>query len=717
MLLPLLAQSNPLGGLNLQFDPPVPFDSPWGPLFWAALAGVPATIILLYFLKLRRKAVQVPSTFLWRKSIEDLHVNSLFQRLRRNLLLFLQLLAVFLVLFALLGPQMKGSTRVGQRYVIAIDTSASMSATDVRPTRLDEAKSRALDLVDSMGSNDLAMVISFSDSARVVSTYTGNKAQLRERISSVRPARTSTSLREALEVAAGLANPSKQFGEGEVASEVDPPLLMIYTDGGFPDVEGFSLGNLVPEIVVLGQPSPLRQSSPTTAEDPTIDPSTPPSNNVAILALQTARNEDRLDQIQLFGRIRNYRDEPVETTARLYRHEIDQPIGAGRLIDAAEVALPARGSRAFKFDLPDPGAVGLEVRLDIDDDLEQDDHAFAAIGQPRQARVLVVTAGNRYLLNALTTATAGDSAEVVEIRPEELDADEVRRALLAGLYDLVIFDRIAPEEPPASNALYLGAMPPGESFAAARLVEAPIVLDWDITHPIMQYVRDLPLVLVREARVIDPPPGSTTLVESDKGPLAFVTPREGYSDAVVGFSIYGEERALNTDWHTKLSFPVFLYNALRFLGNVEEGLGEQSQQPGQPIVLRAAPTADRLTVNPPQGPSTEIPRSDLGTFVFNAATEPGLYRVSWGRGESLERTIFAVNLFDPRESNLAPRGVPPEGVTDREAEPYLIKIGYTDIAGTRTSRPARLDRWWWLAFGALGIVLFEWYIYNRRVYV
>lgn len=718
----LLAQSNPLGGLNLQFDPPVPWFSSWGPVFWSVLAGVPVTIILLYFLKLRRKPVQVPSTFLWRRSIEDLHVNSLFQRLRKNLLLFLQLLAVLLVLLALLGPQVKGSARVGQRFVIAVDNSASMSATDVRPTRLEEAKDRALALVDSMGSNDLAMVIAFSDAARVASTYTGNKAQLRERIAAIRPSRTGTSLREALQVAAGLANPSKQFGEGEVASEVQAPRLMIYTDGGFPDVEGFSLGNLVPEIVVLGRPSEGGSTAPDPSQAPAgagANPSTPPSDNVAILALQTARNEEQPDLIQLFGRARNYRDEPVVTTARLYLHPIDRPIDAGRLIDAVELSIPAGSTRAFKFDLPDPGAVGLEVRLDVEDELDQDDRAFAAVGRPRSARVLVVTERNRYLLNALTTATAGDSAEVIEIRPPELEDDDVRRALVAGLYDLVVFDRVAPEEPPASNTLYLGVMPPGEAFETPEAVEAPIVLDWDIAHPMLQYIRDLPLVLIRNALVVEPPPGSTTLVESDKGPIAFISPREGYSDAVIGFSIYGEGDQLNTDWHTKLSFPVFLYNTLRFLGNVQEALGEEVHQPGLPVVLRADATADRVTIDPPEGPEVEVRRSDLGTFVFNGADEPGLYRVSWesADGENTNRSVFAVNLFDARESDLAPRGIPPEGVSGREAEPYLIKIGYTEVAGTRQSRPARLDRWWWVALGALGVVLFEWYIYNRRVYI
>ena len=78
------------------------------PLAWALLGLIPVGIILLYFLKLKREPVEVPSTYLWAKTIEDLHVNSLLQRLRRSLLLFLQLLAVIIAAIALLRPGFQG---------------------------------------------------------------------------------------------------------------------------------------------------------------------------------------------------------------------------------------------------------------------------------------------------------------------------------------------------------------------------------------------------------------------------------------------------------------------------------------------------------------------------------------------------------------------------------------------------------------------------------
>src|SRR5665811_2221770 len=130
---------NRLNGLSS----PIEFNSPLGLPAWFILAGVPVGIIALYFLKLRRRPVRVPSTILWRRSLEDLHVNSLFQRLRKNLLLFLQLLAVLLAMLALTGPRIKGTASQGKRVILMIDNSASMAATDLPPSRLARAKEEA----------------------------------------------------------------------------------------------------------------------------------------------------------------------------------------------------------------------------------------------------------------------------------------------------------------------------------------------------------------------------------------------------------------------------------------------------------------------------------------------------------------------------------------------------------------------------------------------
>ena len=99
-----------------------------GPWQWAALGAVVPAIISLYFLKLKRRSVEVPSTYLWQKSIEDLHVNSIWQKLRQSLLLLLQLLLLAVLMLALLSPSFKGAKLTGGRYIFLVDNSASMSA-------------------------------------------------------------------------------------------------------------------------------------------------------------------------------------------------------------------------------------------------------------------------------------------------------------------------------------------------------------------------------------------------------------------------------------------------------------------------------------------------------------------------------------------------------------------------------------------------------------
>src|SRR5437667_6624466 len=126
-------------------------------LLWALPIG--GLIVVMYILKLRRKDVVVSSTFLWRQVIRDVQANAPFQKLRKNLLLFLQLLAALLLVLAITRPFWRGKGIGGRSVVIVVDTSASMSATDVKPSRLEMAKREALDVANAMRPEDQMMVV------------------------------------------------------------------------------------------------------------------------------------------------------------------------------------------------------------------------------------------------------------------------------------------------------------------------------------------------------------------------------------------------------------------------------------------------------------------------------------------------------------------------------------------------------------------------------
>src|SRR5918992_1027634 len=106
------------------------------PCFAAAAAAIAiSSLLILYFLKLRRREMAVSSTLLWKKAIQDLQVNAPFQKLRRNLLLLLQLLLLLLLVLALSRPVANYYRGAGKMTAILIDRSASMSARDAQGGR------------------------------------------------------------------------------------------------------------------------------------------------------------------------------------------------------------------------------------------------------------------------------------------------------------------------------------------------------------------------------------------------------------------------------------------------------------------------------------------------------------------------------------------------------------------------------------------------------
>src|ERR671928_251779 len=111
------------------------------PLALLGLLFVPA-VVAMYLLKLRRDEAIVPSTLLWQRLVADLEANAPWQRLRRSLLLFLQLLLVALLALLAARPFLERPAGLAGDLVVVIDTPASMAATGVSPSRIEAAKTK-----------------------------------------------------------------------------------------------------------------------------------------------------------------------------------------------------------------------------------------------------------------------------------------------------------------------------------------------------------------------------------------------------------------------------------------------------------------------------------------------------------------------------------------------------------------------------------------------
>ncbi|HLF81393.1 MAG TPA: BatA domain-containing protein, partial [Anaerolineales bacterium] len=107
-------------------------------------------ILLFYMLRMRRKEQQVPSTLLWSGLLLDRRASTPWQRLRRNLLLLLQLLILAGLVLAMARPAVPTAAVAGDTLIVLLDASASMQAVDVSPNRFEAARQAAEDLIEDL---------------------------------------------------------------------------------------------------------------------------------------------------------------------------------------------------------------------------------------------------------------------------------------------------------------------------------------------------------------------------------------------------------------------------------------------------------------------------------------------------------------------------------------------------------------------------------------
>ena len=99
------------------------------------------------------------------------------------------------------------------RAILLIDTSASMQTTDMTGgrTRLAAAKEEAAKVIDRLKPRDVAMIISFSDRARVRQPFTSDRRLLRRRLQSIEATQHTSDISEATSICGRIGQSGAQW--------------------------------------------------------------------------------------------------------------------------------------------------------------------------------------------------------------------------------------------------------------------------------------------------------------------------------------------------------------------------------------------------------------------------------------------------------------------------------------------------------------------------
>ena len=553
------------------------------PLALLGLLFVPA-VIAMYLLKLRRDEAVVPSTLLWTRLVADVEANAPWQRLRRSLLLLLQLLLVIALGLLAARPFLERPAGLARDIVLVMDTSASMAATDVVPDRLTAAKQVAIDALKDLPTGGKVSLIAADRTARIVINETSDLTRVRQAIESIPVTESRGDLGDALELASKLAARS---GDAQILVATDAALASKPTGRVAAPIKVLSVGRdrknqAIVALAVRTAPSAVTRSVFVS---------------VANLDLEAANR-----RLELWGddRLLEVRDVKLDPQARSDVIIDDLP----REVGTVEIRLVG----------PDPAVQSAPDQLSVDD------RAWAVIPPDRKRLVLVVGEGDPYLETALSFLP---DVELFGVTPAEYGPATDRKD--GRPWDLVIFEDFLPATLPKTPVLAIAPPRSGPLGDVSGTLKNPGIGSLDPDEPVLRYV-DLSTTHISEAVKLTVPTWARAIVPGPRGaPLLYSGTRDGINSAVLAF----EPR--QSDLPLQVAFPILFANLTGELMGTSTAPTE-AVPPGTPIQLHIPSGAVGLSVVAPDGTETRLAPSSTagaGTAVTFAATDRlGIYTVT-----------------------------------------------------------------------------------------
>lgn len=511
---------------------------------WWGLLAIP--IVSLYVLRLRRQERPISSTLLWRRAVEDVQANAPWQRLRPNLLLLLQLLALAAVILVLARPAVGRAHGIAADVIVIVDRSYGMQAADLPPSRFAGALRQAHTLAADLVGGNVMSVIGMGAQPRLAIAESSDRAALDRAIDSLQPTLAPPNFLAALSLASSLAR-------GGQATRV---VVLTSRQSG---IAGLPLAVPFPvQVIRLGGRL----------------------HDLGITALSATRS-GRHAQVLL--RVGNFGDSAARSDLDLW---LD-----GQLTDVRPLSVPANSQRTLVWtDLP-TSIHTVHASLTHRDDVTADKSAWAVLSRPYTRHVLLVAPqGDYFLHQALASVPHLQVTTATVYRPAQ-------RA------DLVILDGYRPAGLPAAPT-WLIDPPPGRvgPLRVGRTQGAGDVLPARAVGPVAGILRGLDLsdVHVAAAATLHGPPWLQPLAVTVTGaPLLAAGDSGTRRLAVTPFSL---ERS---DWPLRVSFPLVVQNVVRYLA--PDLVASATVMAGRPLRFHPAPGVTHLAVTLPNGRAEIVP--------------------------------------------------------------------------------------------------------------
>ena len=592
-------------------------------------------VVVFYLLKRRRVVKLVSSTLLWRKFLAETQASAPFQKLRHNWLLVLQLLLLLLAILALSRPFFAGHAASTGLRVIILDASASMQSTDEDPSRFEKARAEALKLVDALKDQEQMLILLAAGNTEVKQSATADKAALRRALQNCQVTDSSTRLTEALKLADTL-----------IRDKHDPE-IHLYSDGAAGDLSEFENKGLRLVYHRIGQRC----------------------NNAGITTLDIRENPENRKERAIYTSVVNFSTNTLSTLLEL--------LFDGQVVDTRPLTIPPEETSPQVFSATQERDGVFTVRIDAKDDLAADNQASMVSLLPQPAKVLLVSRRKGFLEKALRVAANVE----LTVSPDTVDGAEDK--------DVVVLDDVTPSTWPKTSLLAVHVANTNWFEGGWTNIDSPAIVDWKNTHPLLRYI-NLDNVEIGETMGVKTPGWAEPLVDAQQTALILGGVMARQKIIWIGFD------PQQSTWPLRISFPMFIANALDWLNPAVARRQELMLHAGEPFRLALSQPVAAAEVTLPGGARETVATAGNREIVFGHTDRQGIYRLRAGTND----VVFCVNVLDAAESNTKPR--------------EELQLGKFNKVSATEVRQASVEIWRWIAAGALAVLLFEWWYYHRR---
>lgn len=597
----------------------------WMSLQYLGFISIIPAILLLYLLKRKYENQEVSSVLLWQQMLQNIEVNRPFQKLWKNLLLLLQLLAAILLVVALLKPVFPTEGAIAQHTVVVVDSSASMLAKEGEHTRLELAKQEALKVVENLRSDQALTIIEAGNEPKVLLSKSGDKLALQNALNGIAASMGTADSRAALSLAKAIA--ASEPGSG----------IMWFGDGGSEPLPEAELASIDPDAFRFVQAGKTKE-------------------NVAIGMFATQTGERGTEALL---RIDNYGIQQKAGKVAVYDEQ-------KRLLDAASFQVAARESHTLQLSGLSAANMYQAVLQLPQDGLAEDNQLWSVPFAADKARAMLVSPnGNRFLHQVLKI---GSRLQVEKLNQEPKTLDEPA--------NLWVFDGIVPDRLPQGNILLIA---PGRStdwlpYRGEKKVAGSVEIA-EKDHPLLRYA-DWSEVHVATTADLAEIPGMKGLVRAGEDALVLAGTIDGRRVVILAFDLH------QSDFPLRPAFPIFMQNAIAWLSPVQY-LPIATGYPGEPLQIPLTLGAAKRSIALPDGSTQQI-NAEGSSFLYRIPHQVGSYQLTEYQGEQKLTRYFSVRMREA-ESNIAPQKmvIPTAGeeASDRETEQLAVEgiNGYKDV--------------------------------------